>query len=72
ESLYAGALLSQIGEFSLVLAAVGLQAQLIMGFAYQTTVAVIALTLLISPTWVAAVKRLRRPPASAARLPVEP
>jgi len=49
-----------------------LQAQLIMGFAYQTTVAVIALTLLISPTWVAAVKRLRRPPASAARLPVGP
>ena len=72
ESLYAGALLSQIGEFSLVLAAVGLQAQLITGFAYQTTVAVIALTLLISPTWVAAVKRLRRPLAGAARLPVEP
>ena len=72
ESLYAGALLSQIGEFSLVLAAVGLQAQLITGFAYQTTVAVIALTLLISPTWIAAVKRLRRPPVGAARLPVEP
>jgi len=57
-SLYGGALLSQIGEFSFVLAAVGVQAGLIAEFAYQVAVAVIALSLLISPLWIAAARRL--------------
>lgn len=52
DSLYSGALLSQIGEFSFVLATVGLQVGLISGFAYQTTIALIALTLLSSPVWI--------------------
>lgn len=58
ESLYAGALLSQIGEFSFVLAAVGLQAGVISGYGYQATVAVIALSLVISPGWIKFVKYL--------------
>jgi CPA2 family monovalent cation:H+ antiporter-2 len=57
-SLYAGALLSQIGEFSFVLAAVGLQSGMITTVGYQTAVAVIALTLLVSPFWFSAAKRL--------------
>ena len=57
-SLYSGALLAQIGEFSFVLAAVGLQVGLIQGFSYQMTIAVIALSLLLSPTWISASKRL--------------
>jgi CPA2 family monovalent cation:H+ antiporter-2 len=35
ESLYAGVLLSQIGEFSFVLAAVGHQTNIINGYGYQ-------------------------------------
>jgi CPA2 family monovalent cation:H+ antiporter-2 len=58
-SLYGGALLSQIGEFSFVLAAVGVQVGLIERFSYQVTVAVIALSLLVSPAWVGAARRLR-------------
>lgn len=56
-SLYAGALLSQIGEFSFVLAAVGLQTGVVSSFAYQATVATIALSLVVSPPWIALFKR---------------
>ncbi len=52
-SVYAGALLSQIGEFSFLLAAFGLQVGMITGFAYQLTVAVIALSLVLAPAWIA-------------------
>lgn len=52
DSLYSGALLAQIGEFSFVLASVGLQANIIQGFAYQMTIAVIAVSLLLSPSWI--------------------
>ena len=58
ESLYGGALLAQIGELSFVLAAVGLQASIISDYAYQSTVLVIALTLLLSPIWIEVFKRL--------------
>lgn len=57
-SLYSGALLAQIGEFSFVLAAVGLQVGLIQGYSYQMTIAVIALSLLLSPAWISASRRL--------------
>lgn len=52
ESLYAGALLSQIGEFSFVLAAVGKQSGIIAEYAYQMTVLIIAFGLLVSPAWI--------------------
>lgn len=57
-SLFAGALLSQIGEFSFVLAALGLSAGLIDQQSYQLTISVIALSLLASPPWIALVRRL--------------
>ena len=53
QSLYVGALLAQVGEFSFVLAAVGRQAGIIEEFAYQVTIGLIALTLLLSPLVVA-------------------
>jgi monovalent cation:H+ antiporter-2, CPA2 family len=56
EAFYAGALLSQIGEFSFVLAAVGFQAGIINDFGYQATIATIFATLLVSPLWIALVK----------------
>ena len=58
ESLYVGAMLSQIGEFSFVLAAVGLSSGIISQVAYQYTIAVIALSLLLSPFWIRAARRL--------------
>ncbi len=56
ESLYAGTMLSQIGEFSFVLAAVGIQAHIISDYGYQMTVAVISISLLISPIWIMLIK----------------
>ncbi len=57
-SIYGGALLSQIGEFSFVLAAIGLQSAIITPYAYSTAMAVICLTLLLSPVWVSTVGAL--------------
>lgn len=52
EAAYGGALLSQIGEFSLVLAAVGLQSGIIEEFSYQMTIAIISLSLVVTPLYV--------------------
>ncbi len=52
-SIYVGALLSQIGEFSFVLAAVGLQANVITPTTHQLVIGVIAGTLILGPAWVA-------------------
>lgn len=59
-SIYAGAHLAQIGEFSFVLAAVGVKNDLISGYAYQFAVAVIALSLLFSPAWIGLIGRIQR------------
>lgn len=56
-SVYSGALLAQIGEFSFVLVSVGLQAAIVSKFGYQLAIAVIAITLALSPAWIAATKR---------------
>ncbi len=56
-SLHAGLLLAQIGEFSFVLAAVGLQAGIIHNSGYQLVLCVISLSLLLSPLWIAQGKR---------------
>lgn len=56
DSIYAGTLLSQIGEFSFVLAAVGIQAHIISDYGYQMTVVVISMSLLVSPAWIMLVK----------------
>jgi CPA2 family monovalent cation:H+ antiporter-2 len=69
DSWYGGVLLAQIGEFSFVLAAVGLTAQVITHFAYQAAIAVIALTMVLSPGWIVAVRHLgarRSQPSRAA------
>lgn len=58
ESFYAGALLAQLGEFSFVLAAIGIQSNIISQYGYQLTIATIALSLLVSPAWIGLNKRL--------------
>jgi CPA2 family monovalent cation:H+ antiporter-2 len=59
ESVYGGALLAQIGEFSFVLAAVGYQISIIGEFSYDATIAVIALSLLLSPAWIGLFRRMQ-------------
>ncbi|MFH1173919.1 MAG: cation:proton antiporter [archaeon] len=58
ESIYAGSLLAQIGEFSFLLASIGLVSGFISSFDYQLIVSVIALTLLCSPFWILLVRRV--------------
>jgi CPA2 family monovalent cation:H+ antiporter-2 len=63
-AIVGGAWLSQIGELSFVLAAVGLTSGLIGDFAYRMTLSVIACTLLVSTAWIGLATRLtREPPA---------
>lgn len=52
ESIVTGAMLSQIGEFSFVLTAVGVQAGMISDFGHQLALCVISITLLVSPLWI--------------------
>ncbi|OIO73096.1 MAG: cation/H(+) antiporter [Zetaproteobacteria bacterium CG1_02_53_45] len=59
-SLLTAGLLSQIGEFSFLLAAVGLHMALIDESLHSLTVLVIALTLILSPMWHALIKRFAR------------
>lgn len=58
DALYAGALLSQIGEFSFVLAAIGFQVGIINQFGYQATISTIFLSLLFSPLWIGLIKQV--------------
>ncbi|MEQ8904858.1 cation:proton antiporter [Ekhidna sp.] len=52
ESMLGGSFLAQIGEFSFVLATLGLQQNIITIYGYQITIIVIAITIFISPFWV--------------------
>ncbi len=58
DSLYAAALLSQVGEFSFVLALVGHTSGIISEFAYHFTISLIALSLVLTPAWARLVQRL--------------
>ena len=59
-SFYVASMVSQIGEFSFVLAAVGIASGIIAEFAYQMTISVIVVTLVLSPAWVFIIKKLSR------------
>lgn len=52
DSIYAGALLSQIGEFSLVLCIVAKTQNLVNDFWYQLTLTVISATMLMTAIWI--------------------
>ncbi|MCB9987831.1 MAG: cation:proton antiporter [Rhodospirillales bacterium] len=53
-----GAILGQIGEFSFVLAALGLSTASILPEAYNYVISVIALSLIITPLWLYLIRRL--------------
>lgn len=57
-SIYGGLLLSQIGEFSFVIATVGYTSHIININTYQVLVTVIAMCLLLSPIWISVFKRI--------------
>jgi K+:H+ antiporter len=57
-AIVTGGLLSQIGEFSFLLAALGIEVGILPQSAYQTVLAVIALTLMLSPMWSMMVRRM--------------
>jgi CPA2 family monovalent cation:H+ antiporter-2 len=58
KSLYGGALLAQVGELAFVLASSASYADIITDFEYQLAILVISLTLLISPFWIAATRKV--------------
>lgn len=57
-AFHSGVVMGQMGEFSFILVAVGLAAQVISADAYRLMISVIALSLLISPMWLAIARRL--------------
>jgi len=59
-ALMTGGVLGQIGEFSFLLASLGLSLGLISEVASHITIAVIALTLMLSPLWMMGIKSMIR------------
>jgi CPA2 family monovalent cation:H+ antiporter-2 len=55
-----GALLAQIGEFSFIMAALGVGVHAVSEELYRTIVAVTVLSLVVSPLWLEASRRLHR------------
>ena len=51
-------MLAQVGEFSFVILSVGGKNGIVSDFTYQTILALITLTLMLSPAWIAIFKRL--------------
>lgn len=59
-SIYAASLLSQIGEFSFILISAGYFQGIVGEFMYQLIISTIALSLLLSPLWIAFTRRITR------------
>ncbi len=60
ESFYSGALLSQLGEFTFVLAAIALNSGVINIFGYNTTLLTVFFTMLLTPSWISLANSLNR------------
>jgi CPA2 family monovalent cation:H+ antiporter-2 len=60
DSLLGGAMLAQVGEFSFVILAVGNQGNIVSDYTYQTILALITLTLILSPAWIGLFKRMTK------------
>lgn len=58
EALYTGILLSQIGEFSYILAAIGINLGVINMIGYNYTISIITLTLLFTPLFIQISKKI--------------
>lgn len=60
ESFYAGSILSQVGEFSFVLAAIGLSASLITSYTYNLIIIMVFLSMVLTPGWISLVARVTK------------
>ena len=58
ESLIGGAMLAQVGEFSFVILSVGGQSGIVSDYTYQVILALVTLTLILSPAWIAIFRRV--------------
>lgn len=58
DSLYAGALLSQIGEFSFILMTMAASLKLVENYTYQITLAVITSTMMLTTIWLMIIQQL--------------
>lgn len=58
DSLYTGAILAQIGEFSFILGATAFFAGLIPEHTYQLVISTISVTLILSPIWIFLMKKV--------------
>lgn len=58
DSLYGGALLSQIGEFSFVLVTLAAKLNLVGSYTYQITLAVITCTMLFTTLWLTVIQKM--------------
>ena len=56
-SVYAGALLAQIGEFSLVLCSVGKELELVDNFSFQLALEVVSIAMLLTSAWISIIRR---------------
>jgi CPA2 family monovalent cation:H+ antiporter-2 len=59
-SLVGGAMLAQVGEFSFVILSVGGQSGIVSEYTYQIILALVTLTLILSPAWIAIFRRPNR------------
>ncbi|NNC94621.1 MAG: cation:proton antiporter [Chitinophagales bacterium] len=57
-SIYSGAILAQIGEFSFILGATAFAMNMIVDYTYQLIISVISITLVISPIWIVIVRSI--------------
>lgn len=57
-AFHSGVVMAQVGEFSFIIVAAGLASQAITNEGYRLMIAVIALSLLISPMWLAVARHL--------------
>jgi monovalent cation:H+ antiporter-2, CPA2 family len=71
-SFHAGAVMAQVGEFSFVICAAGLAGQALTDEGYRLMIAVIALSLLISPMWLAVARKMHDAAVIKLRLPIDP
>lgn len=58
ESMYTGAILAQVGEFSFVLGSTGFSIGIINDYGYQLIISIISISLMISPMWIVIARKL--------------
>jgi CPA2 family monovalent cation:H+ antiporter-2 len=58
ESILTSSYLAQIGEFSFILAAIGLGHNVINEYSYQLTIYIIFITIVLTPLWVKGISKM--------------